>query len=70
MLYPNIEAERARNGLSYEEMAKRLGVSRKTIYNWLISGNIPQQKLIDMGNLFGCSIDYLLNCKSKEGRRR
>ena len=70
MLYPNIEAERARNGLSYEEMARRLGVSRKTIYNWLISGNIPQKKLIDMGNLFGCSIDYLLSCKSKEGGRR
>lgn len=69
MLYPNIEAERARNGLSYEEMARKLGVSRKTIYNWLISGNIPQSKLIDMGNLFGCSIDYLLNHKSKERKQ-
>lgn len=53
MLYPNIEAERARNGLSYEKMARELGVSRKTIYNWLITGNIPQSKLIDMSNLFG-----------------
>lgn len=64
MLYPNIEAERARQGLSYEDMAKKLGVSRKTVYNWLVSGNIPQAKLLSMSNMFGCSIDYLLNRKS------
>ena len=60
MLYPNIEAERARNGLSYEQMAKSLGVSRKTIYNWLNSGDIPQAKLEAMSTLFRCRIDYLL----------
>lgn len=33
MKYPNIEAERARNGMSSENLAAALGVSRKTLYN-------------------------------------
>ena len=37
-----------------------LGVTRKTVFNWMTSGNIPLGKLIDMADLFGCSIDYLL----------
>lgn len=60
MKYPNIEAERARKGQSAEELAKSLGVSRKTLYNWINSGNIPATALIKMADLFGCTIDYLL----------
>lgn len=61
MKYPNINAERARNNLSLDELANRLGVSRKTIYNWTNNGNIPQWALIKMSELFGKSIDYLLS---------
>lgn len=61
MKYPNIDAERARNNLSLEGLAKMLGVSRKTIYNWTNSGNIPQWALMKMSELFGRSIDYLLS---------
>ena len=60
MKYPNIEAERARIGMSREILAEKLGVTRKTVFNWMESGNIPLGKLIDMADLFGCSIDYLL----------
>lgn len=45
MKYPNIEAERARNGMSSENLAAALGVSRKTLYNWCATGNIPQSAL-------------------------
>ena len=59
--YPNIEAERARNGYSQEELIKALGYKeRKTYYTWLINGNIPTSVLIKMSDLFECSIDYLL----------
>lgn len=58
--YPNIDAERARIGMSNDDLAKALGVSRKTLYNWISSGNIPQSSLEKMSKLFGCSIDYLL----------
>lgn len=60
MKYPNIDAERARNGLSNDALAEKLGVSRKTIYNWIDKGNIPSSALIQMADIFNCSIDYLL----------
>lgn len=60
-MYPNIEAERVRKGLSQEELIRELGYKeRKTYYNWLSSGNIPESVLVKMANLFSCSIDYLL----------
>lgn len=63
MKYPNIEAERARHGLTLDEMAAKLGVTRKTVYNWLSTGNIPQGKLEEMSDMFHCSTDYLLNSR-------
>lgn len=60
MPYSNINAERSRMGLTIEELAEKLGVTRKTVYNWMVRGNIPQSKLEAMSSLFNCSIDYLL----------
>ena len=60
MPYPNINAERVRNGLTLGELAAKLGVTRKTVYNWMSHGNIPQSKLEVMADLFNCSVDYLL----------
>lgn len=66
MLYPNIAAERAKRDMSLEVMAKELGVTRKTVYNWERAGKIPQSALEKMSDLFGCSIDYLLGqCEEK-----
>ena len=41
-------------------MAEKLGVTRKTIYNWETSGCIPQRALEKMADMFDCSVDYLL----------
>lgn len=60
-MYPNIDAERARNGMSVELLSKALGVTRKTYYNWLSKGKIPQSKLEAMADLFHVSVDYLLS---------
>ena len=60
-MYPNIEAERARKGLTREELAKILGVDRKTLRKWVNNGTIPAEKLNIMVDLFGCSADYLLS---------
>ena len=60
MRYPNIAAERARIGMSQEKMASELSVTRKTLYNWERSGNIPQSALEKMSSMFGVPIDYLL----------
>ena len=61
MIYPNIAAERARRGLTTEQLAKKLGVCRKTLYNWEHSGNIPMKKVEAMARLFNVSADYLLS---------
>lgn len=58
--YPNIEAERARKGLTKNELAKELGICRKTYDNWVNKGKIPQKKIQHMAKFFCCSVDYLL----------
>lgn len=63
--YPNINAERTRLGLSWEQMAEQLGVTRKTVYNWITKGHIPEDKLYRMADLFNCSVDYLLQAENK-----
>lgn len=60
MLYPNIEAERSRIGLTKTELAKKLGIDRKTLGKWMESGAIPASKLVEMAELFNVSTDYLL----------
>ncbi len=61
MKYPNIEAERARIGMSKDNFAKKLGVATKTYYNWLNGVNpIPSDRLIEISYLCNSKIDYLL----------
>lgn len=61
MRYPNIEAERARNGLTQAELAEKLGVSTKTYKNWQDSkSEIPCSKIIAMSYMFNVASDYLL----------
>ncbi len=59
----NIKVEMTRKGFSQEQLAKKLGVSQKTVSNWFNKENVPSVKLIEMSSLFGCSIDYLLGLK-------
>jgi len=58
--YPNINAEMARNGMNRVELAKKMGVSRKTVYNWLTLGRIPMNVMVKLSDLFDCSVDYLI----------
>lgn len=60
-MFQNIRAERARLNMTITQLAAHLGVTDKTLSNWL-SGKteIPAAKLIDMAKLFSCSTDYLL----------
>lgn len=61
MRYKNIEAERARNGMTKEKLATSLGVSVSTLKNWQNGKTeIPASKIIVMANLFNVSTDYLL----------
>lgn len=60
MFYPNIAAERAKRKMSLDGLAKEIGVTRKTIYNWEQRGKIPKRELDKIAELFNCTTDYLL----------
>ena len=60
MKYPNINAEMARLGLNRTDLAKKLGVCRKTVYNWLTKGHLPLDVVVKLADLFGKPVDYLL----------
>ena len=52
---------RKRKGLSQEELASRLNVSRQTVSKWEIGDSAPDmEKLIAMSELFDVSLDYLM----------
>ena len=65
----NIEAERARSRLSKEGLAKKLGITVKTYYNWLNEEtDIPGTKLMEMASLFGVTMEYLMERVPDEKR--
>ena len=64
MMFPNIDAERARIGMTKAQLAKELQVCEKTLYNWERSGNFTLAAMNKMAELFGCTIDYLMGRSS------
>ncbi len=58
--YPNIAAERTRRGMSLEDLARAINVSRKTLYNWETKGHIPPDKVNELSELFQVTSEYLL----------
>ena len=57
----NITTARERMGVSQEQLANRLGVSRQTVYRWEKGKtNPPKSAIYMMADLFGCSTDYLV----------
>lgn len=65
----NIEAERVRNGYAKEELAKKLGVTMRTYYNWINEEtDIPSSALIKMSALFHTDVNYLLNINVASGK--
>ncbi len=52
---------RKRKGFSQEELAQILNVSRQSVSRWEKNQAFPEtEKLIQLSQLFSCSIDYLL----------
>ena len=53
---------RKENNYTQEQLADILGVSRQSVSKWESDAAYPEtEKLVKMGRLFGCSMDYLLN---------
>lgn len=66
-MYPNIDAERARNGMSRVKLAEALGVSYSTLKSWMAGRTeIPASKIIMMAQMFHVRTDYLLGVDQHE----
>lgn len=60
MLPENIQALRRKNGLSQEQLAMRLGVSRQAVSKWETGAATPElDKLLALGECFQVSLDIL-----------
>ena len=56
-----IREEREHKGISQEELARQIFVSRQTVSNWETGKTCPDvQSLLLMSNLFGVSVDSLV----------
>ncbi len=60
-VFRNIRAECARNALTIEELSNKLGIERKTFYNWEAKKDLPASYLVKMSNIFHVSTDELLS---------
>lgn len=72
LLSEKIYKLRKENGLSQENLATKLNVSRQAVSKWE-SGAIPDiDNIVNLARFFDCSIDYLLNddIDSVDGSRK
>lgn len=57
-----IAALRKKNGITQEQLAEILKVSRQSVSRWEMDVAFPEtEKLIKLSRLLGCSIDFLFN---------
>lgn len=57
----NLNKYRKEKGLSQEELAYRLGVSRQSVSKWESGQSIPElERIIEIANLFSISLDELV----------
>lgn len=53
---------RKKAGLSQEELAQKLSVSRQAVSKWETGESIPEStKLVQLSKLFGVSVDFLID---------
>lgn len=64
-VFKNIRAECARNAISIEELSNKIGIERKTFYNWENKKDFPVSYLVKMSKIFHVPIDALLGIDSE-----
>lgn len=52
---------RKHNGLSQEQVAEKLNVSRQAVSRWELGAIPDMENVIKISNYFDCSLDYLMN---------
>ncbi len=65
MLSEKIRDLRKKSGLSQEELAAKLDVSRQAVSKWELGTAVPTaDKLLELSDFFGVSLDYLMRFDS------
>ena len=60
-LSENLQFLRQRRGVTQEQLAEELDVSRQSVSKWESGQSMPElDKLLSLSELFGVSADYLL----------
>ncbi|MDE7229419.1 MAG: helix-turn-helix domain-containing protein [Oscillospiraceae bacterium] len=68
MLSEKIRDLRRRSGLSQEELAEKLDVSRQAVSKWETGAAVPNpEKLVELSDCFGVTLDFLMREKAGEG---
>ena len=68
-LSEKILAQRKKMGLSQEELAERLNVSRQAVSRWEVGSAQPDaSNVLQLSKLFGVTADYLLNDEYESDR--
>lgn len=67
MIGMNLKYFRKRNGLSQEELAEKIEVSRQSVAKWESGETLPDViKCREIANLFGTTVDRLINYSFEE----
>lgn len=57
----NLRVLREKNGMTQEQLAEKMEVSRQTVSKWESQSSLPEmEKLVTLTELFGCTMDGLL----------
>lgn len=63
----NLRVLREKNGMTQEQLAERMEVSRQTVSKWESEASFPEmEKLVQLTELFGCTMDGLLKGNMKQ----
>lgn len=70
-LAEKLTIQRKKSGMSQEQLAERLGITRQSVSKWEAGSSMPEiSKLIALSELFQVSLDYLLKDYLDEDRGR
>lgn len=65
-MFPNLEAEQKRHGLTNSHVAKILQISRPTYESKKKTGNFSRSQLVTLCDYFNCNFEYLFWVKPNQ----
>ena len=67
----NLQKLRKEQGISQEQLAEKLGVTRQSVSKWESGASYPEMdKIVALCNMFHCDLDVLINKDVMEERER